>query len=747
MSESFDPYKKWLGISPKDQPPNFYRLLGLELFEADLDVITTAADSRMALVKKFQSGQYSALSQQLLNEIAAARLGLLNAEKKSQYDLALRETLKPAVKQAAPPPARKSATHSGDAGGGNVDWAALRTAPVLSKDAQAAAIVSSIARRGQKPAWRTPAAVGAGVLLLGLVVLIVVLNRGDGTSVGQQTDTSSEQPVAPPQKTDKTKPPAPKQPKDNGSKTPVAKTPEIKTPEPKIDEHPPEPLPKETPKTSPELDPNRTLAALLDPPDGDPPAKEVIPAKKPPEPKPENPPEAKKPAVPDDAALQRARKRVWDVYGKDVSASKTAQDKLAICEKMLKQGHEEKNDLAVRYALYAAARDVAADAESIEQALAAVDIIEASFDADGTSMKADLLDGMLKAVKAGPAAAATGRLVADAALDLCDSAVAADDFDTAGRFLRLATTAARKANDKLLQREITANREPDLKRQKTRYTTIKAAIDTLADNPADADANRAVGHWYCFVKGNWEKGLPLLAKGIDVDLAKLAAQDLAAPNDPKDQRTLGEQWSKVAAKEPAYGRLQPYLRAAYWYQQALPKLAGLDKSEVEKQIDVVTAAVDAPGAKNLGVVQRGNVALASNGTTVSGAEKGQLLLDGDSTSYTGSTGFAYGKVPCTWTITFPKVYRLQLIRILLWDKDAELKMPRRFFRYSVEVSADGQRFVSLADRSQGQWFGLQEISFAARPVKAIRLIGLYGSASPDFTVVELEAYCVPPKKS
>ena len=34
MSESFDPYHKWLGISPKDQPPNHYRLLAIDEFEA-----------------------------------------------------------------------------------------------------------------------------------------------------------------------------------------------------------------------------------------------------------------------------------------------------------------------------------------------------------------------------------------------------------------------------------------------------------------------------------------------------------------------------------------------------------------------------------------------------------------------------------------------------------------------------------------------------------------------------------------
>ena len=42
MSEAFDPYHRWLGISPKDQPPDHYRLLGIEQFESDLRVIGAA---------------------------------------------------------------------------------------------------------------------------------------------------------------------------------------------------------------------------------------------------------------------------------------------------------------------------------------------------------------------------------------------------------------------------------------------------------------------------------------------------------------------------------------------------------------------------------------------------------------------------------------------------------------------------------------------------------------------------------
>ncbi len=93
MSGSFDPYHKWLGISPRDQPPHHYRLLAIDLFESDPDVISSAADQRMGHVRAFQTGKHSALSQQILNEIAAARVCLLNPEKKAEYDRRLREQL------------------------------------------------------------------------------------------------------------------------------------------------------------------------------------------------------------------------------------------------------------------------------------------------------------------------------------------------------------------------------------------------------------------------------------------------------------------------------------------------------------------------------------------------------------------------------------------------------------------------------------------------------------------------------
>jgi len=93
MTEAFDPYRKWLGIPPAEQPPHHYRLLGIGLFEDDPDVIESAADQRMSHLRTFQSGQHSALSQRLLNEIAAAKLCLLSAQPRAAYDAELRQRL------------------------------------------------------------------------------------------------------------------------------------------------------------------------------------------------------------------------------------------------------------------------------------------------------------------------------------------------------------------------------------------------------------------------------------------------------------------------------------------------------------------------------------------------------------------------------------------------------------------------------------------------------------------------------
>ncbi len=95
MSKEFDPYYKWLGIPPKDQPPHHYRLLGIEVFEPDVEVIDAAANRLMAYLQDLSHGEDAAAAQKILNEISSARVCLLDKKRKTDYDTRLKAKTQP----------------------------------------------------------------------------------------------------------------------------------------------------------------------------------------------------------------------------------------------------------------------------------------------------------------------------------------------------------------------------------------------------------------------------------------------------------------------------------------------------------------------------------------------------------------------------------------------------------------------------------------------------------------------------
>ncbi len=95
MTRVFDPYVEWLGIAQEDQPPNYYRLLGIELFEDDSEVIQTAARRRVALLKEKLPEDRGRWSRRLLREVAAAQGCLTHADRKAAYNCKLKAKASP----------------------------------------------------------------------------------------------------------------------------------------------------------------------------------------------------------------------------------------------------------------------------------------------------------------------------------------------------------------------------------------------------------------------------------------------------------------------------------------------------------------------------------------------------------------------------------------------------------------------------------------------------------------------------
>lgn len=177
MTEPFDPYRKWLGIPPHEQPPTHYRLLGIGPFEDDPDVIENAANRQMAHVRTFQTGRYSKLSQRILNELSAARLCLLNPDKKREYDEQLRSQTDPAPPPPVVPPSRGAPP--GPAAPAVPRRSRASSRPVV-KPRRSRGSRTSASRRHRRPVRRRSSSLP---IILGLIlaailigVLIVVLN-------------------------------------------------------------------------------------------------------------------------------------------------------------------------------------------------------------------------------------------------------------------------------------------------------------------------------------------------------------------------------------------------------------------------------------------------------------------------------------------------------------------------------------------------------------------------------------------
>ncbi len=190
MRKPFDPYHRWLGIPPDEQPANHYRLLGIRLFEAEPEVIENAADQRMGHLRNFQGGEHADLCAKLLNGLAAAKVCLLNPESRAAYDRRLREefglsavSAPPLPAAEAPPPAApplpaavvapppRQPNAQSDSG---LNRLFSQTGPAPSSGTR------RTARRGADPTLAVVAVVG--VLLLIAVVVVAMNFSGGGSS-------------------------------------------------------------------------------------------------------------------------------------------------------------------------------------------------------------------------------------------------------------------------------------------------------------------------------------------------------------------------------------------------------------------------------------------------------------------------------------------------------------------------------------------------------------------------------------
>ena len=272
-------------------------------------------------------------------------------------------------------------------------------------------------------------------------------------------------------------------------------------------------------------------------------------------------------AVPDAAAQEKVSATIRSVYADEYKS-----DKAALPKKLL-QTAKDTQDSTERFVLLRTAKKIACDTDQTEIAFAAIDAMASEYDVSALEMKAEVIER-------GATLARTHeekRALAELALKLIDDAVDEDNFEIAKSLSQQASQLARSSSDKdFLQTVVAKNKE--LESTAKAHSEAEEAIATLKNKPTDPDANTTVGKYLCFAKGEWEKGLSMLCEGSDPKLKALAETDKNGATAASKQVQLGDGWWDAGGKQ----------RAIYWYEKALPELAGLEKAKVEKRLGETT---------------------------------------------------------------------------------------------------------------------------------------------------------------
>jgi hypothetical protein len=270
----------------------------------------------------------------------------------------------------------------------------------------------------------------------------------------------------------------------------------------------------------------------------------------------------------------------------EMYAGASRADQLTLCKLLLQESSNAQTP-DQQFAFLCEARDAAARAGDFATAQWICGTMVARFDLS------------MAAARVGTFAAAAGGFNGDPAdyftllISAIHEAMFADDFIPAKRLLEIGATASANSPDDTWQKIISL-RQVDFDAQCKAFNSIRPAIDGYRKNPTDAKSNLIVGEYICFVKGDWQAGLPLLARGSDDSLRQLARNEIEEPrklavqpqDDGKQQLTVADGWDAFASSVPQYAT-QLSLHEYDWYLRALPHVPNPGEgygNHVERQL-------------------------------------------------------------------------------------------------------------------------------------------------------------------
>ncbi len=275
---------------------------------------------------------------------------------------------------------------------------------------------------------------------------------------------------------------------------------------------------------------------------------------------------------PDAAVVARQTKEVRQTYDRQLAGG-NATDKVGVAKELLNRAsHIE--DPVLELAVLQCATDLAVEAADVSLVRRTCNAIGARFQLSPSQLK---LDALRKTAPYAITTESRGALV-EGCLASGFEAIAADEYPAASSFREMAaSTGLTAANPHFV--EETRFLSNEVVRCADGYVAAEKFIQTRRQNPNDPKACLEEGKFLCFVKGDWDDGLSLLARGSDDGIKSAAQGELSpAPATPGQDIALGDRWAGLADAAPGTARAALLRRARFWYLKAIANSKDTEKA-------------------------------------------------------------------------------------------------------------------------------------------------------------------------
>lgn len=283
--------------------------------------------------------------------------------------------------------------------------------------------------------------------------------------------------------------------------------------------------------------------------------------------------------VPSAAITKQAVAQIKDIFRDEYAKATSPQTRASLARQLIAQAKKSAT-LAECWALLSESMRLASDAGDVNLSFEAIDLSVEQFAIDGDELR---LEAITKLATKAPLSEIDD--LTQTALAIARKAADSDNPSLTLKSLSLANSLARKTKNRALLSEA-GKIQQEVRNEDKESKELAAIKAKLAENPDDSEICLEAARYFCFKADDWKTGLPLLAKGSDTELSRLAVAESNAPKTPNGMIAVADAWWQWAEKERGFAKSAGMLHASDLYQSLLDAdmVQGLDRVRLEKRI-------------------------------------------------------------------------------------------------------------------------------------------------------------------